>query len=91
MPNGHCCPVRKAHYNRKARYNLTPEDYAKMYARQKGGCAICKRPVRLGVDHSHKTKKVRGLLCDHCNLLLGHAQDNIKILRAAIRYLKRTR
>lgn len=85
------CPTRKAHYNRKARYNLTPEAYAKMLARQKGGCAICRKPVAVCVDHSHKTKKVRGLLCARCNMLLGHAFENITILLAAIRYLRRTR
>lgn len=86
-----CCPVRKAHYNRKFRYALTPEDYAKLLAKQKGACAICRKAIRLCVDHKGGTKIVRGLLCDHCNLLLGHALENISILRAAIRYLKRTR
>lgn len=85
------CSVRKSHYNRKARYNLTPEAYAKMLARQKGVCAICGKPVRLSVDHSHATKKVRGLLCNFCNLLIGYAFDDILILRSAVRYLKRVR
>lgn len=91
MPNGHYCPVRKAHANRKFRYALTPETYAKLYARQKGACAICRKAIRLCVDHIAGTKIVRGLLCDHCNLLLGFAGDDIGILRAAIRYLKRHR
>jgi hypothetical protein len=33
---------------------------------------------------------VRGLLCKNCNLLLGHAQDRLRILRNAIAYLERT-
>lgn len=85
------CSVRKSHYNRKARYNITPADYARMLSRQKGACAICRKAIRLTVDHSHETKKVRGLLCDRCNLLLGHALESVSVLRAAIRYLKRTR
>lgn len=35
-------------------------------------CAVCKKPSsafkkRLSVDHSHKTDKIRGLLCYRCN------------------------
>lgn len=57
-------------------------------------CAICnteqaKLSRRLGVDHDHVTKKVRGLLCHFCNALLGHGRDNIELLETAIRYLKR--
>lgn len=91
MPNGHYCSTRKAHYNRKARYRLTPEAYSKLLSRQKGACAICRKAIRLNVDHCHRSKKVRGLLCDRCNLLLGHALESITILRQSIRYLKRTR
>lgn len=83
------CPVKKSHYNRKVRYNLTPAQYTRMLARQKGCCAICHRIRRLGVDHSHETTKVRGLLCNGCNSLLGYASDSVDILKNAIRYLKR--
>lgn len=85
------CSVRKSHYNRKARYNLTPADYARLLARQKGVCAICRKPIKLSVDHNHLTNKVRGLLCNGCNTLLGYAWENITILRSAIRYLKQHR
>ena len=49
------------------------------------------------IDHDHQYKKKdfkenpsllpRGLLCNSCNLLLGHAKDNVQILKSAIRYL----
>ena len=42
----------------------------------------------LSIDHDHKTRKVRGLLCPKCNNLLGSCDDNIEILNSAISYLE---
>lgn len=79
-------------------YGITYEEYSVVLALQGGLCAICKgdeivkrgnKPVRLSVDHDHHTGKVRGLLCQRCNSLLGFAQDDISILRGAIDYLAR--
>ena len=39
------------------------------------------------VDHNHNTGVVRGLLCFHCNLILGHAKDESARLRAAADYI----
>lgn len=74
------------------RYDLTPEQHAKMLSDQKGVCAICgelpkgKRP--LAIDHNHDTGKVRGLLCYGCNRAL-HILDNQELLNKAMEYLKR--
>lgn len=84
----------------KKHYGITVEDYERMLAEQGGTCAICRRPERvhskrkgavrgLAVDHCHNSKRVRGLLCTHCNAILGQAQDSIDVLRAAIAYLKK--
>lgn len=70
-------------------YGLSEEDHTKIYKSQKGLCAICLKKEKLDVDHCHKTKKVRGLLCRPCNLMLGKFNDDPKILRRAIRYLRR--
>ena len=50
-------------------------------------CEIC-GSVGEHIDHSHATKKVRGMLCKHCNVLLGNAFDNPAILRNAALYLE---
>lgn len=53
-------------------------------------CAICRTaPIEknFGVDHSHITDVVRGLLCDSCNIGLGKFQDNPIFLAKAIQYL----
>ena len=56
---------------------------------QNGKCAICgeRKDKTLVVDHNHKTGEVRGLLCGHCNHVLGFAKDNINILNKMIDYL----
>ena len=81
---------RKSHL--KIKYNLSVEDYNKMFLQQDGCCAICNKHQsllnkKLFVDHCHKTEKVRKLLCYSCNTLLGMAKDNIDILNTAIQYL----
>jgi Recombination endonuclease VII len=40
------------------------------------------------VDHCHKTNKVRGILCNGCNIGLGSFKDDINLLKNAIKYLE---
>jgi len=72
------------------KYNEWLNDF--MFKRQNGACKICGKQnldgKRLFIDHDHKTKKFRGLLCSRCNLLLGQAKDNIQILYKAADYLE---
>ena len=68
-----------------------------MVEKQGDRCAICgtseKRNARgkkryWSVDHDHETGKIRALLCQKCNALIGLAQDDIAVLERAIAYLK---
>jgi len=55
-------------------YNITLEDYDKMFEEQKGICKICGGEPgnkSFHVDHNHNTGKIRGLLCNSCNTKLG--------------------
>lgn len=88
---------RRAGYHRKlhlSKYGLTPETYDLLRADQNFSCSICylhetEAPWgRLVVDHDHETNKVRALLCNHCNVTIGHAKERPDILRAAARYLE---
>ena len=74
---------------------MTVEDYDALMEKQNGQCAICKtNELTFGrglvVDHNHKTGQIRGLLCSHCNVILGHANDDTKVLASAIQYLEST-
>ena len=41
------------------------------------------------VDHCHKTKKVRGLLCNRCNTLLGLIDDSPTFMKNITNYLNK--
>lgn len=65
--------------------------FHKMMESQQGRCRICNKAAALVIDHCHKTGKVRGLLCHHCNIGLGAYEDNERVLLEAVRYLRESR
>lgn len=74
----------------KSKFKLSSDEYNSLVNKQKGLCKICgnkEKNRRLGVDHCHKTLKVRGLLCNTCNLGIGYFKDDILLLKKAIKYL----
>ncbi len=83
----------------REKYELTPDDYARMLAAQDGLCAICSKPEvargrggaprRLAVDHDHHTNAVRQLLCHRCNLVTWAVEASPDLLDAVRRYLER--
>ena len=63
------------------KYGMTEMNYISMMIHQKNCCAGCslhrsRFKERLHVDHDHKTKQVRQLLCGPCNRLLGKIEHN---------------
>jgi hypothetical protein len=74
----------------RSRYGISIAQIEQFYADCKHRCLICRKRVKqLCIDHCHKTKKVRGLLCYRCNFGLGNFKDNIELLKSAILYLRR--
>jgi hypothetical protein len=74
--------------------------YSLQEEKQMSLCAICGKPEtinrtktknqpKLVIDHSHKTGKVRELLCHKCNVALGLFDDELTILKNAIEYLNK--
>jgi len=77
-----------------SRFGITPNEYRAMLAEQGGVCFICQKPPRkgriLGVDHDHRTGRIRGLLhaeLGACNTRLGWFNDDIEWFRRAYLYL----
>lgn len=74
------------------KFGINLETFNKMLVTQDNRCAICQRaPGRLVVDHDHVSGRVRALLCDSCNHVLGFARESEEILEAAIHYLRQHR
>ena len=78
-------------------FDLTIKEFAELYDslydKQQGQCAICsvhqsELKKRLGVDHSHQSGQIRGLLCSKCNLGIGMLQDSAETCFAAAEYLR---
>lgn len=77
--------------NLMVRYRINSATWDAMMEKQDNKCAICGKEFEqqsdVRVDHDHQTGRVRGLLCHHCNTLLGMANDDPEILRQAIQYI----
>lgn len=74
-------------YNLIQNYGITSEDFDLLYEAQRGLCLICERERNLVVDHSHKTGKVRGLLCSGCNTGIGQFEHDINLFDKAKAYI----
>lgn len=77
-------------YQKKNKYGLSKEDYYNLLEKSKGKCNICDNLItKPNIDHDHKTNRVRGILCHHCNVGLGNFKDSVKLLQRAINYLNK--
>lgn len=78
----------------KLKYGLTRDQYLDMLSAQGGTCGICRkwpphsRCRNLFVDHCHRTGRVRGLLCNRCNLALAKFGDDLPGFLAVVAYLE---
>lgn len=97
--NRYNTPDANRKHTLKRAYGLSVEQFEQMRLDQNGLCAICHQEPPHGrqglvVDHDHKTGKVRGLLCNSCNRLLGSFEDglinNAEFAQDAQRYLHQT-
>jgi hypothetical protein len=81
-------------YKHRKKFGISLADKKAIFESQGARCAVCGGDDSGSrsdwhTDHDHKTGKVRGVLCHHCNMLLGNAKDCVETLRQAITYLLR--
>lgn len=91
-------PRKQSSYKLMSLYGITTDEYQKLLDKQNGVCAICNKEEKaksnggytksLAVDHCHTTGKIRGLLCQDCNLGIGKLRDDVALIEAALNYLK---
>lgn len=78
----------------RSNYGITEIQYNELLKSQNEVCAICHKPEtgkrnkRLCVDHNHSTGKIRGLLCNKCNVILGQYNDDKEVFLRIYSYLK---
>jgi hypothetical protein len=76
-------------YFRKHAYGLAPGRYDEMLVEQDGNCFLCGKPMsRPHIDHNHKTKQVRKLLCGGCNMAVGIIEADPTWITRTQEYLK---
>lgn len=73
-------------------YGIDVRDYERLLVKQNYCCAVCgihisKLTRRLDIDHNHITGKVRGLLCQSCNTVLGKVKEDTQVLQNLLNYL----
>lgn len=78
------------------KHGLDPEWFDEQVQRQENSCLGCKREFQSGhkqtaphVDHCHETQKVRGILCNRCNTVLGLCRDDPELLLTLSGYLRK--
>jgi hypothetical protein len=85
-----CRPCRKI-YLLLYRYGVNLTEKLELYYAQGGRCPGCDGVFEVNemyLDHDHATGKPRGVLCHHCNTVLGFARDKITTLLALADYLE---
>ena len=89
------CVQGKRSANRRGRFRGSISDEALSKLLLTPECVICgvdfSDRVKRTVDHDHMTKIVRGVLCQHCNLGLGHFRDDPELLKHARVYILHSR
>jgi hypothetical protein len=90
--------IRNRHAQWRSKYRVEPEVVYKTFELQQGKCAnlACEaeisldihsgHSIRAHVDHDHTTGQFRTLLCNRCNIVLGHIEKNRDVVEFLLKY-----
>jgi len=77
------------------KYGVALEWFDEQFNMQNKACATCHKPLEWTnkqntphVDHCHSTGKVRGILCNRCNTVLGLCEDKKELFKNLTGYLE---
>lgn len=86
--------------NLRQNYGITVQQYEEMLVAQGGVCLVCGQPEtamngrtkeiqNFHVDHCHTTGRVRGLLCQACNIAYGVMNEDPERIRLLLAYAEK--
>lgn len=80
-------------YKRARRYGLTVDEMNELLEQAGDSCQICHSQfgeVTTGkcIDHCHDTGKVRGIICNKCNVAIGLLGNNVEVVKGLLGYLE---
>jgi hypothetical protein len=75
---------------------LSLAQFNELLKKQENKCLICERtfadrpykPNSVCPDHDHKTGRVRALICDRCNRVIGLIEENSEIALKILIYVE---
>jgi len=77
-----------AEYHLRTTYGLTELDKQRFIEANNGKCACCHTvPKKFVVDHNHLTGKIRGIICQKCNTMIGFIEQNPDLYELCKKYL----
>jgi hypothetical protein len=69
-------------------YGMTFEDFVALAAKTDDQCPICEVNPATHVDHNHETGKVRGVICNGCNRVIGRFDKNKGMLERLVHHVQ---
>ena len=82
-----CMRTMKNEFNKKVLKDRRQEQFDRMVNLVGKKCPLCLTKEADTIDHCHTSGKVRGLLCEKCNLALGNFNDDPLLVKNAINYV----